>query len=79
MQSNQGHAKIQSKSYSNRLLIDFCNSIPAVRSIVAMISIQIRSQILNLTSNLVEFYQILIKKLPKLPILDHKWQIRPNF
>ena len=45
MRSNQGLVKIHSKSYSNQLLTDFCNSIPAVRSIVATIYIRIRIQI----------------------------------
>ena len=45
MRLDRGRPEIQSKSYSNRLLIDFCNSIPAVRSIVATILIQIRTEI----------------------------------
>ena len=72
MRSNQGHAKIQSKLYLNWLLIGFCDSIPAVQSIIPTISIQIRTQILNLTSNLVEFDWILIEKWPKLPIFRPK-------
>ena len=61
MRSNRGHAKIRSKSYSNWLLIDFCDSIPAVWSIVATISIRIRTQISNLTSNLYRKSSILPK------------------
>ena len=45
MQLDRGRPEIQSKSYSNQLLIDFCNSIPAVRSIVSTISIRIWTEI----------------------------------
>ena len=54
-------AKIRSKSYLNQLLIDFCDSIPAVRSIVATILIQIRTQILILKSILYRKSSILSK------------------
>ena len=45
MRLDQGRPEILSKSYSNLLLIDFCDSIPAVRSIVATILIRIRTEI----------------------------------
>ena len=44
MQYNRGHAKIRSKSYSNRLLIDFFNPNLPVRSIMATIWIRIQTQ-----------------------------------
>ena len=54
-------AKIRSKSYLNRLLVDFCDSIPAVRSIVVTISIRIRTQISILKSILNRKSSILSK------------------
>ena len=45
MRSNQGQLQIQSKSYSKWLLINIFNPNSAVWSIVATISIQIRTQI----------------------------------
>ena len=53
-------AKIRSKSYSNQLLIHFCDLIPAVRSIVAMISIQIRIQILILNLIYIKNWSIMV-------------------
>ena len=83
MRLNQPPAKIWSKSYLNRLLINFCNSIPAVRSIVATISIQIRIQILILNLILyqkkVDFiknWSNLIKNRDK---IDNFWSNLTNF
>ena len=45
MRLDRGRPEIRSKSYSNRLLIDFFDPNLPVRSIVATISIQIRIQI----------------------------------
>ena len=92
MQLDRPPAKIRSKSYSNCLLIDFCDSIPAVRSIVATISIQFRIQILILNSILYQKTSMYIKKVQlyrKLVQFDRKRrfiskttifdQIRPIF
>ena len=54
MRLDRGRPEIQSKSYSNWLLIDFCNSIPAVRSIVATILIRIRTDINQIRMRLIE-------------------------
>ena len=55
MRSNRGHAKIRSKSYSNWLLINIFNSNLPVRSIVATISIQIRTQKVRIWAKIVNF------------------------
>ena len=55
MRSNQGHAKIWSKSYSNPLLIDFFDPNLPVRYIVMTISIQIRTQKVRILAKFIDF------------------------
>ena len=65
MRLDRPPAKIWSKSYSNRLLINFCDLIPVVRSIVATISIRIRIQILILNLIYIENWSIMVKIIDK--------------
>ena len=65
MQLDRPPAKIRSKSYLNQLLIDFCDTNPAVRSIIATISIRIRIQILILNLIYTENWSIMVKIIDK--------------
>ena len=70
MRSNRGQTKIRSKSYSNRLLIDFFDPNSAVKSIVATSSIRNLGPNLNLTLNLIENWSNLFEFEANLPILE---------
>ena len=61
MRSNRRPAKIQFKSYSNRLLINIFDQISAVQSIVATISIRIRTIYIQYSSILYQKSSILLK------------------
>ena len=66
MRLDRGWPEIRSKSYWNRLLIDFCDSISAVRTIVATISIQIRNEINQIWTDIICKLSIYIKNVSNL-------------
>ena len=86
MRLDQPPAKIRSKSYSNRLLIEFFDPISAVQSIVATILIQIRniyieysSILFGKSSILSKIGQIWTKTVNKSTIFNQIWPISIKF
>ena len=73
MRLDRGRPEIRSKSYCNRLLIDLCDSIPAVRSIVATISIRIQTKINQIRTEINQKRSIHIENLLNLIENGRKW------
>ena len=75
MRLDRGRPKIRSKSYSNRLLIDFFNPNSALRSIVPTISIQIRTQIWIRNLKSMTEFDFIFKFISKIIEFDQKLSI----
>ena len=79
MRSNRPPAKIRSKSFSNRLLIDFFNPNLLLKSIKIVATIQIRTQILILNLIYIKNWSKNDYYRPKMTIFDQNWQFSIKF